>query len=369
MTACAEAATESRTTSTEEKSEAIHFLQEALDLFQRCLNLQEYRYSQALANGSHTEGSPSHGHEVVSGEDSNTMLDADMEEIWASIEEPITKDILLDSVIAQLDTLASLSSPGPFNDHDGLAWIEEYYQSTLRSKANNYAETPVRKHEVALATAKLVCSLSDAAFQADRVDLLTYERELTAAFSAEDLLLTNDAQGLCDSADTELTFVESVLASPSQSWHLDPARTSSLCWRHITKALESLTAAAKLPGALNVPRIHIRRGDCEMLRFRLGEMPSNYQFASKSSSTLLKNAEVYYRNAGSFLENGHEGDQEREEAEVKEAVVLSLAGKTEKLKALLKARLDVVQSMAQEMVEEGLLGPKSARLLSEFMQT
>ena len=368
LTSFVEALTENRDLPDWDSKLATPYLQEALELFQRCLSLQEFKYTQALENPSQNIGSPVPSSEAPTAESIDSSTDPDEEEIWASIEEPVTKQTLVDTVIAQLETLTLLSSLGSSNSHDGLAWMEEYHRNTLQSKARAYIESPTQQREVALATAKFVCSLSDAAFRSDHIDLPTYERELNAAFAMEKLPLSNDPQGLCDKADAELAFVTSVCLSAPQTSEVDLAHMGSICWKHTTRALGSLTDAAQVPGALNEARVHIRRGDCEMLRLRLGDQPLNYELAIKSGSTLLKNAEIHYRHAKSLPEKDGEIEKARAEAEAKEAIALFLAGDINKLRTLLKTKLALVQSTQREMVEEGLLGPRSTLLLSDPAQ-
>lgn len=301
---------------------------------------------------------------------SDTASNPSEEQIWAAIEEPITTDTLLDSAVAQLDTLALICGFSSSQGQDGLAWIEEYYRSTLQSKVRQYAQNSEsgRQHEAALSTAKFTCSLSDAAFQHGRLDLITYDRELAVAFSVEELNLANDPQGLCDRADAELAFDASVHLSLSQSQTGDLGQIGDLCWKHLTKALDSLAAASKIQGALNVTRMHVRRGDCEILRLRLGDAPLDYELAVKSAPTLLENAEIYYRTAISLSNKSREGEQELAAAEVKQAVVLALSDDSEKLTGLLKVRQSVVEATMQDIVEDGLLGQRSVSLISDILR-
>ena len=285
---------------------------------------------------------------------------ASEEEVWASVEEPVTKETLLDTTIAQIDTLTAICNLG--SSHTGLAWVEEYYQTMLKDKTAAYADGSSRHHEATLAQAKLTCALSDEAFRGGRLDLPTYENELDAAFTSQQLDFSNDPLGLCDKADIEVAFNASVQAAVQQAQTTELGQISSICWKHITKALDSLTAASKLPEAHNLPRIHLRRGDCELLRLHLGDTPLNYNLAIKSAPTLLKNAEVYFRGAANLAKRDVYAEEEQNEAEVKQSIAAGLAGDTEKLSFLLKTRRDVVESI-MEMREEGLLGEQSLERL------
>ena len=160
------------------------------------------------------------------------------------MEEPVTKDALLDTTIAQIDTLTAVCSLG--SSHTGLAWVEEYYRTTLKDKVLFYGSS--RRHEAALAQAKFTCALSDAAFRGGRLDLPTYENELNAAFINQDLDMSNDPQSLCDKADGELAFTASVQAAVQQAQFTELAQISSICWKHITKAVRTFRSNSSLFG-------------------------------------------------------------------------------------------------------------------------
>lgn len=68
-------------------------------------------------------------------------------------------------------------------------------------------------------------------------------------------------------------------------------------WQALTTALNALTTASKIPSADNLPKIHLARGDVELLRFQLGQPPNNFDSAAKNAGVLVKNAEKFYRGA------------------------------------------------------------------------
>lgn len=295
---------------------------------------------------------------------SSSTSHASEEEVWASVEEPVTKNALLDTAIAQLDTLIAICCLG--SSHTGLAWVEEYYRTTLKGKLLIYVDGSSRRHEAALAQAKLTCALSDAAFRGGLLDLSVYENELNAAFTAQDLDISNDPKSLCDKADAEVAFNSSVQAAVQQAQSTELAQISSICWKHITKALDSFTAASKLPNAQNLPYIHLRRGDCELRRLRLGDVPLDYDLAIKSAQVLLKNAEVYFRGAANLAKKDAGNEEELNEAEVKQSIVAGLAGETEKLSLLVRSRRALVESIVEDMVDDGLLGEKGLKMIGSM---
>lgn len=367
MTTLAEASSESQFASDAVYEGAIRTFQEALELFQRCLQVQELRFTQAeeeVGQLAETAGE-------ISGEDVNmspgSTSDGSGDGDWATVIEPVTKDTILDTVIAQLETLTAICSLMGSRTATGLDWIEEYYRATIREKIFFYclSTDATRNEEIALKTANFACALSDAGFRTGHLDLATYERELSAAFD-QVLSLAISPQALCDQADAELAFntgTQAVLPTllNSDSQH-SLAQLKSLRWTHITRALDALTAASKLPNVENLPRIHLRRGDCELFRYRLSESSTEdqpYDTALKSAKTLVKNAETYYRGAGALARHDGAIDEERE-ATVKEAVTWALMGQGgDRLAGLWRKDAEWVQKVVREMLDEDLLSEQS----------
>ena len=352
MTSLAEAISEGENPFRSPQDEALRLFQESLELFQRCLSVQEIKLTEDQEKSTQRAQPPPDDDSTDS--INSAASNASEEEIWASMEEPVTKDALLDTTIAQVDTLTAICGLG--SSHTGLAWVEEYYCTTLKDKVLFYVDGSSRHNEIALAQAKFTCALSDAAFRGGRLDLPTYENEVNAAFTSQDLDLSNDPRSLCDKADAELAFNASVQAALQQAQPTEMAQISRICWKHITRALDSLTAASKLPGAQNLPRIHLRRGDCELLRLHLGEAPLKYDLAIKSAQTLLKNTEVYFRGAANLAKTDVVTEEEQNEVKVKHSIAAGLAGDTERLSFLVKTQRDLVESIVEEMRDDGLLG-------------
>ena len=364
MTSLAEAISEGENPSRSPQDEALRLFQESLELFQRCLTVQEFKLTEDQEKSTQHAQPPPDADSSSTDSINSAASNASEEEVWASIEEFVTKDALLDTTIAQVDTLTAICGLGC--SHTGLAWVEDYYYTTLKDKVLLYVDGSSRHNETALAQARFTCALSDAAFRCGRLDLPTYENELHAVFTSQDLDLSNDPRSLCDKADAELAFNASVQAALQQAQPTEMAQTSSICWKHITRALDSLTAASKLPGAQNLLRIHLRRGDCELLRLHLGEAPLKYDLAIKSAQTLLKNAEVYFRGAANLAKRDVVTEEEQNEVEVKQSIAAGLAGDTERLSFLVKTQRDLVESIVEEMRDDGLLGAGSLQKIGNI---
>ncbi len=304
---------------------------------------------------------------------------ASEEEQWALIVEAVTKDTLLDTAMAQLDTLTTLcnvlapdvrsqtlwSETETMRVSRSLAWIEEYSSDLLRSKISVFeASNGERLQEILLARANVLCSLADANYRVRRIDLATYERDLVSIWIAGESPIDLPTNYLCDRADALIMFCTSlnIFPPPEISILHPPAAIDhlrGLAWKYLTLALESLTAASKTPTAQNAANIQLSRGDAEMLRFRLSRHPINLKVAQKSADTLIKNAQVYYRGAAAFAKNTGMLTEEREGI-VKESVAALAGGEVGKWDSLMNNATKGVAKeelckIIEDMLEEGLV--------------
>lgn len=278
------------------------------------------------------------------------------EEVWASIEEPVTNDSIIDTVLAQLGTLTTVCTLLGAHGDDSIRWIEEYYRGTLQERIDLLSNNSERLEEILLTKAKFMVAFADASFHGGAIDLMTYEREINAAFP-QDFALGHNEQGLCDRAEARMTFNTSIIASKQANANIsaaDYSRHHSIRWVHITKALDDLTTATKLPQPGNLPRMHLRRGDCELMRYGLSREEFPHELAAKSAPTLMNNAEVYYRGAAKLAQSLGAAEEERE-ALVKEAAMTKLLGDPQKLKSLIDRDRESTVEILKDMQDECLL--------------
>lgn len=294
----------------------------------------------------------------------HSAMEPSGEDTWAMIVEPVTSHALMDTLLAQMETLTSvcgfLSARRPWD----LDWIEQYFQNPPQKEIFLCAEKTGREHEIALTRAKFKCALADAKFSNAKIDIPTYEFELAGAYG-EVGDVCQDPQALCDRADAEIAFNANMQRASIQFIETvseDSSKMNVIRWKHITKALDNLTIASKLQDAKNLSRIHLRRGDCELLRRRLGASPSSYDIALKSASTLLKNAEIYYKGAARLARAEAATDEERE-ASTKEAVAAALLGDPSKLCERIELDRSRAQDILEDMSEEGLLLEEDMKIL------
>jgi hypothetical protein len=365
LTSLAEVTSDGKTAIQTNRDEALHLFQEALEIFQRCLGIQEFQLTEQVTvaeeNSTQDDGE---NIDMISSSTSETSENGR----WATIVEPVTKDILVDTALAQLETLAAVCTLVGSKGRNHLAWIDEYYRNVLRDKIALYVDGTDRHQEAALISARFLCALLDASFRSGELEVSTYERELAAAYN-QAIDLSNNPHCLCDRADSEITFSTSVQASLQENLHAqseDLYQINTISWKHLTMALNDLAAASKLPEVQNLPRIHLRRGDCELLRYRLSEEPASYDVAVKSASTLIKNAEVYYRGSARLARNEGAADEERE-ASVKEVVAASIASKSGKVSELANSQMGAVTEVIGDMRDEGLLSNESIAFIDGFV--
>lgn len=367
LTSLAEALTESKRPDEDRIQEAMKYLNEALELFQRCLVLQELRYTESqeqlkmMESGGDLQVSEATSQGATEEMDTQSESEPPENEQWAAIVEPVTKDTLVDTAVAQLEALATLCGLVALSGGNGLAWIEEYSQDLIQTKIAAYVEGTDRAQEVAVARAVFVAALTEILYRSGRVDVDTYQRELSAAFPPE-LDLSADPEGLCSKAEALTAFNTAVAENPPSSRGEQDENSISVRWQALSAALEALTTASKLANADNVAKIHIARGDVEMSRWQLGRPPWNYAAAEQYAATLLKNAQTYYRGAAALARHSNAAEQEKESL-CKEAFAAALAGARDKLDELRSHDSEKVIGIMQEMVEEGLIGLADAESL------
>lgn len=368
LTTLAETISEGKNVSKKGCDQALGYFQEALEYFNRCLRLQESELSEAEKQADRVNETMS----ISQDDDAEPAEDFELsasDERWATIIEPVTYHTLTDTINAQLETLTAVCSlAGRYNPTETKR-LEEYYSSNLKDKVMVYAGASARQRETWLTRGRFTCALTDAAFRLGLVDITSYERELISTFASLDF--SKDPQALCDKADAEVALNLSIglqLSVLLQSQDL--ASLNGMRWRILTSALDDLTAASKMkiPNVHNLAGIHLRRGDCELLRYQLGQEPTRYDRAVRSTTVLIKNAGTYYRGAAGFFRNEGATEEERE-AIMKEAIAGILSGSSEQLQRIVREREEpesALMEMVEDMKEEGLLSNENVASITEL---
>ncbi|KAM5431359.1 hypothetical protein McanMca71_003686 [Microsporum canis] len=371
LTSVAEAITEGRRASEAQTEEALRNLTEALELFQRCLVLQELKFTEyeeqlrMMRDGGPERQLQQEQEQQESGYDPRTASGSGSgsteAEEWAAVIEPVTKNSLIDTAIAQLEALATLCGLLTSDPGSSLAWVEEYSSELLREKIAAYVQGTDRANEVAIVRAKFLSILLEVTYRSCRIDLDTYKNELDSAFS-NGVDVSQDPAGLSNQAEALMGF-NSAIADSHPAPGVDGFdRSLDLRWQALGVALSRLTAASKLAGTENLAKIHIARGDVEMYRWRLGRPPFLFTAAKDNSGTLLKNAETYYRGGAAIARRDGWSDEERE-GTVKEALAKGLAGDLSQMGALAINSKEYMLHVADDMAEDGQISPEDLHKL------
>ena len=361
----AETLSEGDATEAVSRDDALKKFREALELFQRCVSVQEYQLSEAQAMRSDAGMDQEQSQPLsISSMDSENMSQSLEEEQWVSIVQPITTTALLDTMISQIETLTSMCNLMVSQDSSEVPWLEEYF-STLLDKASNLSDTK-RGQEMALARANFLCTYADASYRLGRIDFPTYQAEFNNAFN-NDLDISESPQALCDRAEAFISFVTTtgVIVNIASLSIAEATELKKTYWKCLIKALGDLTKATKIPNASHLAKTHLRRGDCELLRYRLGEGPAPYEQAAQNTALLLKNAETYYRGAARLAEV-EMAVAEQSEALVKEAVASGLNGDGRKFSERLAGDRIKVASIVEEMREENILNDQHVAQLEQL---
>lgn len=366
LTSLAEAITDIKRPADDQLNQAVKFLQEALELFQRCLLLQEMKYTEMQEHIKQMESGILDRPEDIQPsqekmEDADSSKTSEQQEQWAAVVEPVTKDTLVDTAVAQLETLTALCNLLTFDPGVGLAWVEEYSSDLLQEKITVYVEGSSRAYDASLARAKFSGALSEVLYRGERIDVETYYGELARVFGSE-LDLSADPDGLCSKADAFMSFNTALTDLPPSHDAAMFAKSLKLRWQALSTALDCLTKASKIPDAENLPKIHLARGDVEVNRWRLGMSPWEFGMAQQNAALLLRNAQTYYRGAAALARRDGGADEDRD-GTCKEAITAAMDGQKEKLEQLKRSAPKELMVVAEDMVEDGWVGPGDMEVL------
>ncbi|KAI0842321.1 hypothetical protein F5Y06DRAFT_284501 [Hypoxylon sp. FL0890] len=295
------------------EAEALKLLREALELRSKCFDIQERKYREFLEQ----ERVANEQDEDIGCETTTAATDltrgsdsGDVEEVgeWFNVVEPVTRDTLIDTLLAQLGTLTTLcsimsSSPGVAPEHT-FPWVEEFSTTLLEKMQTISREQPDRLQEIALARANLVSALLEAGYKSGKIDVETYKRERDAAFSAAELQLDRSIEGLIANARSLLAF-NSALTDVDNG-----DAQSTLRWNVLTASIANLKPASAIQGISqdDLATTHLLRGDASLLLCAMAFPPTSHQTAMNTAEQNAKNAEVYYRNASRLTQHQEERD-------------------------------------------------------------
>jgi hypothetical protein len=351
-------------------------LEESLELFQQCLTLQELQYQEyqelqqrvaASSTPDNQDYDPEEGGVSLA---STSSMDIDSElstpstdrtipmdipssppqlddDRWATIVEPVTNSSLLDTLIAQLQALATLCTLLPVPSGEALDYIASYAKGIIDIKLDAYVIGTGRDIEALIARDDYFCAWADTQYHNGLCTVQSYYNIVTNAYAFEGF--DTHAEALCKRAEALVGFHHTLRASPD-AYQYDSLTAS---WEALSAALGCLAKASKLPDVENLAAIHITRGDAELLRFQMGKEQVPYEPAEKYAAALVKNAEVFYR--GGKNEARARGMEALEvEGTVKEALARGLKGENEYIVELVKTRAEATKVIG-DAVDDGFV--------------
>jgi len=126
------------------KHDAIPLLEEAVDIFTRCLESQQQHYSQmqeeiakAEASGEYREAWKGERQQPTGTQEEDMDTDSGTSEAagdWATVEEPLTPESILDTCTVQLTALATLL--GLYDPTTSLSNIEKRAHDGMDTATN-----------------------------------------------------------------------------------------------------------------------------------------------------------------------------------------------------------------------------------------
>jgi hypothetical protein len=372
-------------------------LEEAVEIFTKCLQSQQQEYSlmqaeiaKAQASGEYTEAwageLPAEESQEQEMETESSTSDAPGD--WATVEEPLTPESILETCTAQLNTLTTLL--GLYIPATDLSSIEKRAQDGLdtattkipallelidASPATTAVEEPkagptlsigstsaveeastTPKDDAILAAANFQASIAEVQYRSGRTSSTEYaeavERtfsSLTAKTTTPDLTITNIQSAYADA----LMDLASALA----------ATDIDIQWTALTQTQNILTqlSSARYTSMLAASRladVFLARGDTDLFRFRLSLLESAKPAWAKSRPTLVANAGVFYRGGRTYAEKaGVAGVRATADSKAIVAEILKeVAIGSGVVKDNWKGRGEDVARVLEQMVEEGIVG-------------
>ncbi|ETS77194.1 hypothetical protein PFICI_11068 [Pestalotiopsis fici W106-1] len=283
--------------------EALKLLHEASDLQAKCYSIQEMKLQESIeqerlaneqAASIETESEAAAAPAAEESHDHESHDDEEDEQ-WFTVVEPVTRDSLIDTLVAQLNTLTTFCSILTDNPEIAppatLPMIEEHSTQLVQKIPSLVQDKPERLQEISFSKANFASVLLEAGFKTGKVDAATYKKERDAAFNVPELVSNGTAEIMLSNARSLLSF-NSALADVYSN-------EGALRWNALTESIQHLATASKIQGIeqSELALTHLLRGDANLFLYALALPPVSHQSAITNAANLAKNAEVFYRNA------------------------------------------------------------------------
>ena len=429
LTSLAEAQLEAGTTASG-KYEARPLLEEAVQLFTQCLESQQQEYAQtqaeiakAQASGEYQEAWEGERQQPKDAQDDSMDIASSASEVpgdWATVEEPLTPESILETCIAQLGAVTTLL--GLYDPNAHLSSMEKIARDGLET-ANNHipalldlvATTPAPsapsqepksgptlsigstaaaeeasttpRDDAILAAANFQASLEEMTYRSGRNTSAAYAQAIERIFSALDTTINAPApvpastppsaalaalnihsayaDALIDLASALSDSLHHSTASPTTT---AAATDVDIQWTALTQAQLSLAYMGTAPyvsllSPARLADVFLARGDVELFRFRLSYAGAARPAWVKSRAVLVGNAGAYYRGARGYAERGSAGEIRSTadaKAVVAEVLKVGLEGGGGAVREEWRGRSEAVARVLEQMVQEGVVGREEA---------
>ncbi|KAK4936177.1 hypothetical protein LTR10_022878 [Elasticomyces elasticus] len=353
--------------------DALRPLEEALELQNRCLAIQELKLEESIQQQNEADAqTDAEDLQPALSEDNNDNIDDsdgtpanNKEEQWFSVVEPVTKETLIDTILAQLGTLTTLcsilSSTATSAPITSLVWVEEFSSKLIRTKLPVLVQDAESEtvQEVALAKATFISTLLEAGYRTGSIDAPTYKKERDEAFKESGLNLEKNFAALLANANSLVSYNAALADRDSMIAESQAPQR----WNALSAAIANMASASKISGPVpdDVAETHFMRGNCSLLQVKLGHPPVSYQPAITNAAQLLKNADTFYRNASKLYQD----EEQKAISQLRGTVSRALLAGTDLETALTQANLgqssEWIRSQVQDMLEDGLIALNGER--------
>ncbi|KAI2642924.1 hypothetical protein GGS21DRAFT_198894 [Xylaria nigripes] len=321
-------------------SEALECIEQALELQSRCFELQQAAFAKNRVEFEQAMRESAENQEPLIGSGKEPAYESqslDQEEQWVSIEEPVTADTLLETIIAQIEALSAFCSilssslaSSPELGHASattLSWIDSYSTKLLAQILpalidENKEVLEPRLADVMLPRAVFTSNYLELSLRLSVIDVEKYKQELDSAFSNSGLNAASE-EVLMASGRALISF-NSVLTDLATTSTSNPESHAALRWKILLQAQSRFSSVASIPNVdkHTVATTHLIRGDTSLLLQILAYSPVAHPQARDTTHQLLKHAGVYYRNASKIFGSiGRSASEEQSVCDLKGAVV------------------------------------------------
>ena len=154
-------------------------LEEAIDYFNNCFAIQQTEFAKFEAQIASADNEASSAPETnvsaqtqeeSSGSSTPSSAQGEKEEQWVSVREPVTRNDVLDTILALIETLSTLCSRSSRLERQSdaqkfLHTVEQFGSPTLLEQLSAIAALTERQLDAAIAQAGLVSAVSEAKYR------------------------------------------------------------------------------------------------------------------------------------------------------------------------------------------------------------